>query len=250
MRRTLISTLAASVLLILAGASRGGPDSGESAPPSRDTDTGLLGDRDRALIYYGHGGVGPEGLGGSMTHLETAAWLQGAGLTVDHTDGWPEAFGEYRLVILPAPGAHDSTAQLDVEERAALIGVMNAGGIVVVESEPGSLLNDDPLNALVWDLGASMYTTGEALDGSAQPWGDHALTAQVETVGLQQGSVVERGEETCLLATAEDCVAAVATVGAGWLVLLGDGNLLSDLAHCSDLGHDNIRLLSNLAQLY
>jgi hypothetical protein len=249
MRRSLVSALVATFLLSLAGGSRGG-DTGASAPPSIDTDTGGLGARDSVLIYHGHGGVGPEGLEGSMTHQESSVWLEGAGLTVEQTATWPDSFDTYRLIILPGPGANDSSDALDVEERASLIAAMNDGAVVVVEAEPGSLLNDEVLNALVWDLSGSMYSTGEALDGPAEPWGDHQLTAGVETVGLDLCTVIERGEETCLLVAGDDCVAASAMVGAGWLVLLGDGNLLSDVSRWSDGGHDNARFLSNLAQLY
>ena len=247
MRRSTSSALAAATLLALAGGSRGDDDSADSFP-AVDSDTGSRA-RQAVLVYYGHGGVGPEGLEDSMTHSESTALLQDAGLTVTHTGTWPASFAPYRLVILTAPGATDAGAEFDAVERADLLGVMNAGGVVVVEAEPGTLLNDDVLNALVWDLGGSMYTTGESLEGPASPWGDHALTDGVTSVGLDDSTAVERGEETCLLETEDECVAAVASAGAGWLVLLGDGNLLSDVARWSDGSLDNARFLSNLAQL-
>jgi hypothetical protein len=247
MRRSTSSALAATFLLALAGGSRGGADSGDSTP-SGDTDSGLP-PRDAVLIYYGHGGVGPSGLDGSMTHSDSKALLEGAGLEISHTDSWPDSFDDFRLVILTAPGTHDAGAELDAVQRADLLGVTNAGGVVVVEAEPGTLLNDEVLNALVWDLGASMHTTGESLDGAAEPWGEHILTEGVARVGLDITTAVERGEETCLLVTGSECVAAAAVAGAGWVVLLGDGNLLSDVARWSDGGLDNARFLSNLAQL-
>ena len=249
MRRSLVSALVACFLLTLAGGSRGKDDTGPTGDPLLDTDTGAT-PRPGVLIYYGHGGVGPEGIEGSMTHLESSAWLEGAGLTVSHTSTWPPSFDSYRLVILPAPGTHDSGVELDALERADLLGVMNAGGTVVVEAEPGSILNDDVLNALIWDLGGSMYTTGEAINGPAIPWGDHELTSEVTSIGLDVSTSVERGEETCLLVTEDECLAVAAAAGAGWLVLLGDGNLLSDVSRWSDGGFDNTRFLSLLAQLY
>ncbi len=249
MRRSLVSALTAAFLLTLAGGSRGDGDTGPTGDLPLDTDTGLL-DRGSVLIYTGHGGVGPEGLEGSMTHDESTAWLEGAGLVVSHSSTWPASFDSYRLVILTAPGTNDGSVEFDAVERAELLGVMNAGGTVVVEAEPGSLLNDDVLNALVWDLGGSMYTTGEALDGPAEAWGDHELTAEVGSVGLELSTEVERGEETCLLIADDQCVAVAAAAGDGWLVLLGDGNLLSDVDRWSDGGHDNARFLSHLAQLY
>jgi hypothetical protein len=247
MRRSTSSALAAAFLLALAGGSRGGPDSGDSLP-TVDSDTGY-GPRQAVLIYYGHGGVGPGGLDGSMTHTESTALLQGASLTVTHTDSWPASFEPYRLVILTAPGATDTQAEFDAVERADLLGVMNAGGVVVVEAEPGTLLNDEVLNALVWDLGGSMYTTGESLDGPASAWGEHTLTDDVTSVGLDVSTAVERGEETCLLETEDHCVAVAADSGAGWLVLVGDGNMLSDVARWSDGALDNASFLFNLAQL-
>ena len=249
MQRSLVSTLVACLLLALAGGSRGNGDTGPTGNPALDTDTGVT-DRGSVLIYYGHGGVGPEGLEGSMAHLESSAWLEGAGLTVSHTSTWPGSFDTYRMVILTAPGTHDSDIEFAAVERADLLNVMNAGGTVVVESEPGSLLNDDVLNALVWDLGGSMYTTGEALDGAATPWGDHELTSEITTIGLELATEVERGDDTCLLVSGDHCVGVAAASGAGWLVLLGDGNLLSNVSHWSDVSYDNARFLSHLAQLY
>ncbi len=250
MRRCLVSALVAAFLLTLAGGSRRGGDTAATDLPPVDSDTGILSGRDTVLIYYGHGGIEPTGIEGSMTHTESSAWLEGAGLAVEHTGTWPDSFDGYRLVILTAPGARDSSVEFSAEERAALLTVMNAGGGVVVESEPGSLLNDEVLNALVWDLGGTMYTTGEALDGPASPWGEHQLTADITSIGLDVSTDIERGEETCLLEAGDHCVAVAAAAGAGWLVLVGDGNLLSDVSRWSDGGHDNVRFLSNLAQLW
>lgn len=247
MRRSLASAAVAAGLLVLAGGSRK-TDTGDTGPATADSNGDSGADhRNRVLVYTGHGGVDAAGIDGSMTHADSTAALLDAGLEVDHTDQWPSSLDPYRLVILPAPGARDANAVFTPVELADLIGVMNAGGVVVVEAEPGTVLNDEVLNEVVWDLNGSMYTTGEGVDGPATPWGDHPLTQGVATVGLAAAAAVERGDDTCLLDTPTRCVAAAAATGEGWLVLLGDGNLLSEAARFDAEGYDNLALLYNLA---
>jgi hypothetical protein len=249
MRRTLLSIAAAGTLFTLAVGSRGtGDSSAGDSDILDDSDTGL-GGRNAVLIHTGHAGVGPEGIDGSMTHQGSTALLEEAGLEVQHDDAWPESFDRFRLVILPGPGDHDSSVEFSPVERADLTRVCNAGGVIVVEAEPGVALNADVVNALVWDLGGSMHTTGEAIEGSATPWGEHPLTEGVDAVGLDLSTVLARGEETCLLVAGDDCVAVAATTGEGWVVLLADGNLLSDIGRWDEAGYDNARFLENLARL-
>ncbi len=248
MHRHTVSALALGLLICAAGGSRQAGDSGDSSPLLDTEDTAaLLGAG--VLVYHGHGGASAAGIDG---HLGQGGLELLDELDVEHRDDWPEDFSPYRLVILPAPGAHDSSATFSAVQRGDLLSVTHVGGLVVVLSAPGTLVNDDVLNDLVWDLGASMYTTGEALEqgeATRYPYQDHPLTEGVERVGLDIASAVG-GEESCLLVVDDDrCVAAAATAGAGWIVLLGAGDLLDDPQGWAESGMDNELFIHNLAQL-
>jgi len=246
LRRSLASTVALALALAAAGGSRGVPDSGlESALPD-DSDPDLP---DGVLIYTGHGGVSSAGLDGGMTHQQSTALLEDAGLTVSRSGSWPESFDAYRLVILPGPGANDSGAEFTTLQRAALQGLMSRGGVVLVESEHGGAMNVDLLNDLVWDLGGGMYVGEGTLEGTGDNIADTALTAGVDSVGFDVAGPLDSLEQTCLVASEWDCVLGASPHGLGWLVLASDGHLFEDLAGWTDEGHDNDILLLDLARL-
>ncbi len=247
MRRTPLSALVLALLTCgVVGSRKPSDDTGPDTTPHGDTGIHA---RSGVLIHYGHGGVGPSGLDGSLTHEATTELLESRGLAVNHSSVWPESFETIRLAILPAPGTSDITAEFSTLERADLIGVMSAGGVVVVEAEPGTVLNDDILNDLVWDLGGSMHTTGLEVGDVSATVVEHELTAGLGSIGLDLSTSVERNDDDCLLQVDDDCVAVAADSGPGWLVLLADGNVLSDHEAFAAAGHDNQRFLLNLALL-
>jgi len=246
MRRDHVSAAVLALLLALAGGSLGRGE-GDSEPPPGDSDP--LADRPAVLIYHGHGGVGPEGLDGSMTHEDSRALLEGAGLEVDQQAAWPASFDAYRLVILPAPGAHDAQAMFSTMERAELGAVAATGGALVVECESGSAMNLDVVNGLVWDLGLRAVATGIDVDGIADGIAEHALTDGVGGLGLSAAVRVDPGDTTCLASSGGDCVAAATAAGDGWIVLIGDGDLLSWLDEWVAEGQDNDLFLRRLAQI-
>ncbi len=248
MRRSLLSAFAMTLLLagLLGSRGKDSGDSGSDTVPPRDTGIHA---RSGVLIHYGHGGVGPDGLEGSMTHEATRALLEGHGLSVNYSGAWPESFDNIRLALIPGPGSNDSGASFSTLEAANLISVASAGGVVVVEAEPGTLLNNDILNDLVWDLGGSMHTTSTEIEASEATILEHPLTAGVGSIGLELTTAVVPNDESCLLKVDDDCVAVAAAAGPGWVVLLGDGNILSGYEAFGADGHDNERFLLNLALL-
>jgi hypothetical protein len=246
MRRSVLSSLVLALLLTLAGGSRDRDGEDSSADPG---DTDALPARPAVLVYYGHGGVGPEGLGGSMTHLDDVALLEEASLRVDYTTAWPASFDAYRLAILPGPGANDVAVEFSAAERGLLRGVATAGGVVVVEAEAGNVMNLGPLNDLVWDLGTKMVVEGVSVAGDTDGIGDHPLTDGVVSLGLDGATRVDPGDGACLATVGFDCVAAATAAGDGWIVVLGDGDLLSRLLSFTDEGHDNDLFLRRLAHL-
>lgn len=246
MRRSLLSLLVMASLLAIAGGSRRDDDTGATGAVG---DTDALPGRPAVLVYYGHGGVGPEGIEGSMAHLDDIALLEEAGLRVDHTAAWPASFDEYRLAILPGPGANDVSAEFSATERGLLRSVATSGGVVVIEAEAGNVMNLDPLNDLLWDLGGQLVVSGVTVEGDADSIGEHALTGGVGSLGLRGATKVDPGDGTCIAAAGYDCIAAAAAAGDGWIVALGDGDLLSSLLTWVETGHDNDLFLRHLAHL-
>lgn len=201
------------------------------------------------LIHYGHGGVGPEGMWGDMTHEDTVAMYEAAGLTVAHTADWPGSFEDLRLVMLPAPGFKDSAARFKAGEVAQLRAFMEEGGVVVVELENSAVLNSGCVNALFKDLGFGVRMAGGWTNGTFADITEHPFTEGVKEVGVASSANITLGGETCVVGRDDACLVAVRAYGDGWLAVLADGNAISDLANWDDAGRDNRRLIRNFAGL-
>jgi len=243
MLRSSILSLAAAI-----GAGCLPPGFGGDGGPGGDADAGftLPG---KVLIYYGHGGVGPEGMWGDMTHADTIARYGEAGLQVDHTDQWPGSMADYRLAILPAPGFTDATARFSDGEAAALTELATRGGVVAIEAENSGAFDAGVVNALMASLSTSMYIDTGWVNGQANDIAEHALTAGVARIGFSAAAVLVPGNDPCLVADGTSCIVAARAVGLGWVALIADGNAFSDLAGWTAATCDNARLLDNLVQL-
>ena len=200
------------------------------------------------LIFYGHGGVGPEGMWGDMTHAETVTMYQERGLQVTHTADWPASLDAFRLVVLPAPGFRADDV-FTPAETTALTALVQRGGVLLVEAENGNTISYDVINPLLVSLGAAMQMTGGFFGGDATVFAQDPLTAGLGKVGTLAGGRMEEGVDTCLAAIDDECVAGQHVIGTGSVVLVGDGNMFSDLANWDQGGFHNRRFLLNLAQL-
>jgi hypothetical protein len=110
-------------------------------------------------------------------------------------------------------------------------------------------MNLDTLNGLVWDLGLHAVASGVEVTGAGDAIAEHALTDGVGSLGLDAAVRVDPGDATCLCTAGGECVAAATASGDGWVVLIGDGDLLSRLDEWVAQGHDNDLFLRRLARI-
>jgi hypothetical protein len=209
-------------------------------------DAGVL--STRVLIHYGHGGVGPEGMWGDMTHDETIAMYRQAGLEVSHTADWA-TLKDYRAVIFPAPGFKSASARFSSAEVEELRAFMEAGGIAVVEGENSAVLDPACINQLFTGLGFATRLTDGWMDGDMARKLDHPLMAGVTTLGVQAAGRTVVNGESCLASSTDGCAFVAKGYGSGWLLLISDGNSVSDLASWDGASRQNRQLLKNIARL-
>ncbi len=213
-----------------------------------ETDPGPFGGRDEVLIFHGHGGVGPEGAWGYVTHSDTIALLEPEGLTVDQRDDWPGTVSAVRLVILPMPG-FTSEETFSSGEVGDLEDVMAEGGVVAVQGENGGTMGADVINTLMEDLGASMRIGGSS-ESFPAGGSDHPLADGVDDLGTLAPGSLAVDDDDCLYATSGgSCLAAARSMGSGYLVLMPDAQILELYESWDDQGLDNSAFLWNLTRL-
>ena len=201
---------------------------------------------DAALIYSGNGGVGELGFYGSMTHTETSSALEARGTDVTRTDSWPSSLLDFRMILMPAPGMLEQQS-FSAGQTSELKRYLDAGGLLLIEAENDTVMSYTVLNALLEDLDLDLRLEGGYIRGDALPAQADPLTLGLHKVGVLAGARV--GGARCILSLGPDCAAAAADVGDGVVVVLGDGNILSDLEAWSDQGYENRDLFLQIVGL-
>lgn len=201
-----------------------------------------------ALVFSGNGGVGEEGVWGDLTHTEVVAQLESDGMRVDRAEVWDGALGAYRILLLPGPGML-AEEPFTEDQLADLRIFLRTGGVVVIEGEHEGVFRPAVAHALLEALEVPMRLGSGYLSGQATPEVVMNFTSGITAVGVQAGAPVEPGGADCLFALGDRCAAAVATASGGWVVLIGDGDLLNDLDSWDDERLQNRIFLRNLIGL-
>ena len=119
----------------------------------------------RILLYYGHGGYGPEGSGKAAFEAIDAEWKDRYGWNTDHRDTWTADLTDYRFVGLIAPGSGGS-ASWTAEEVATFTGALEAGTRIAVFGDR-SACGSPVVTELLAALGTEMRFTGDAASANS-----------------------------------------------------------------------------------
>ncbi|MBN2498288.1 MAG: hypothetical protein JXR96_27095 [Deltaproteobacteria bacterium] len=237
-----------------------GVDAGADAGSDAGLDAGADGDGEPpagVLIFYGHSGVGPNGIYGYGKHGVLASRYEEAGLTVDYTPDWPQSLSAYRLVLLAVPGCSDSTDTFSDAEVSALSAFLDAGGTLFVENEKAYYAGTVVINDLLERLGSAIRQQSDTIGSGGyygvltSELGNHPLLDGVSELGFGEASRVLAGSGTEMVCYQGECVMAAQGLGAGTLVVSGDQQFLDDhgLQSYPPDGAHNLIFADNLAQL-
>ena len=223
-----------------------GADADTDADTDTDTDTvePVAPSGDRALLYYGHGGVPPDATSKALFDLVDARWKDQFGWNTDHREAWSSDLESFRLIgIIGSTDPFDATQIADL--RAA-----SARGTRIVYFADRSSCGDPDITQLISDLGGSMSLTGDSADQNQILQTNAYSTAHPITAALTQtlrfkepcfvdssgGSAIIRDDNTGVLMGVQRLDTG------GDLVVVGDFQFMDDGGY---LDHEDNALLAD-----
>jgi len=259
MKRTTHLPLVAFVALSVACSGKSEDSSGGKTGTTNDSgSTGTTDDTieavyptdamDRALLYYGHGGYGPESDKGNFedfdTHIkDTFGW------NTDHREDWTEDLAAYRMVGLVALG-HNGDENLTAPQIEGLRTALANGTRIVFFADRescGSTVMADALS----QLGATMGYTGEAAGLSsrvdATDLGAHQLTDGLSKVIFKEPCWVNSTGGSRVVNHIDYVVAAAQRPATGGdIVVIGDFQAIDNSGYLTDDSSDNLTFAERL----
>jgi len=222
----------------------GDADSDTDTDTDTDTVAPVAPTGDRALLYYGHGGFGPDATGKGAFEGIDARWKDLFGWNTDHRDSWSSDLEAFRLIgIVASTDAFDASQVADL--RAA-----SARGTRIVYFADRASCGDPDVTQLLADLGGSMSLTGDSADQNQILQTDAYSTAHPITASLTRtlrfkeacfvdsagGSAIIRDDNTGVLMGVQRLDTG------GDLVVVGDFQFMDDGGY---LDHEDNGLLAD-----
>lgn len=223
----------------------GGADGTGGSDGTGGTET-VYPDGRRILLYYGNGGINPEGSGKASFEAIDQVWKDTYGWNTDHRETWTEDLSDYRMVGLINPGAQDTVAFTD-GEIATFVAALEAGTRIVVFGDRtgcGAAAVTDIVSA----LGGSMSFTGDSaaansiVQTDSYNSGTQLGAGMSDTIRMKEPCYVNpTGGDTVLRDDDGNVLVASQQIGSGGdVVLVGDFQFMDDGSNYLDSGDTQV----------